>query len=256
MIERPWSNVAYGSPSSRRQYRRLSLLGVITSIHLVLIALLIGAATHTTVRSEKVAGLIAVFDTEKPAPAPAPSSSGSPPRAPVNLAELRVVLPSDAPAPPVTGIPLALNVLGVPIGGGCDVMSHVQRAVEDDPDALRDLASLPAGVRTEADAVLLWDGKWMPSAQLLSAGSPRALRHAVEQAVVEAPAACLDEPVTGPRFVPIATEGVTVMLVIGSGEWRWLDLLVDTELNDPCLDNSTSCHPRNTVSELLEGLKF
>ena len=60
------------------------------------------------------------------------------------------------------------------------------------------------------------------------------LHSAIERIVAAAPAQCRDEEIIGPVFVPIPEGERTTMLAIGSGVWRWSDLL---PASPTCLSN-------------------
>ena len=110
---------------------------------------------------------------------------------------------------------------------------------------MAELAALPPGVRSGADAVMLWNGKWFD--QQIPVPAPTAtgavsinssLRLAIEKMVIAAPAECRDEAMVGPVFVPIPEGDRTTLLAIGSGAWRWSDLLALSALcpgGDPSL---------------------
>ena len=148
----------------------------------------------------------------------------------------------DAPAKPaivppvpdshmVALIPSKLTIEAAPpaTGNGCSVSNAVGAALLADPEAMAELASLPPEVRSDADAVMLWNGTWLdvaPEAQAQMASSPiPALKRAVRDAVLALPAECQEVEVTGPQLIPIPEPGRTTMVVIGSGVWRWASLL-------------------------------
>lgn len=95
---------------------------------------------------------------------------------------------------------------------------------------MAELAALPPGVRSSADAVMLWNGKWFdqdipvpaPTGAVPTSGS---LRLAIETMVAAAPEGCRDEAMVGPEFVQVSEGDRTTLLAIGSGAWRWSDLL-------------------------------
>lgn len=114
-------------------------------------------------------------------------------------------------------------------GEGCSVSSAVSAALIADKDAMAELAALPPEVRSDADAVMLWNGAWLdvdPEAQAQMASSPiPALKRVVRDAVLALPVKCQIVETTGPQLIPIPEPGRTTMVVIGSGVWRWANLL-------------------------------
>ena len=133
-------------------------------------------------------------------------------------------------------------VAGSGTGQGCSVANAVSAALVADKDAMAELAALPGEVRSDADAVMLWNGAWLdtdPATQMQMASTPiPALRRAVSDAVLALPAECQEVEMAGPQLLPIPEPGRTTMVVIGSGVWRWSSL-IDLPL-DPSLDTKTT----------------
>ena len=133
-------------------------------------------------------------------------------------------------------------VAGSGTGQGCSVATAVSAALIADKDAMAELAALPGDVRSDADAVMLWNGAWLdtdPATQMQMASTPiPALRRAVSDAVLALPAECQEVEMAGPQLLPIPEPGRTTMVVIGSGVWRWSSL-IDLPL-DPSLDTKTT----------------
>ena len=133
-------------------------------------------------------------------------------------------------------------VAGSGTGQGCSVANAVSAALVADKDAMAELAALPGDVRSDADAVMLWNGAWLdtdPATQMQMASTPiPALRRAVSDAVLALPAECQEVEMAGPQLLPIPEPGRTTMVVIGSGVWRWSSL-IDLPL-DPSLDTKAT----------------
>jgi hypothetical protein len=112
---------------------------------------------------------------------------------------------------------------------------------------MAELEALPAQARTQADAVMLWDGGWLQSASALSpapADTPNGsvltlgqLRRVVEQELRKAQTECRNAMVTGPQFIALPGVRRTTIIVVGSGQWRWEDLLRPDEANQPSARN-------------------
>lgn len=113
-------------------------------------------------------------------------------------------------------------------GGGatCNLGESLRAALADDASVQGGLAALPRRSRSVANAVMLWDGDWIaPDAAAARLLTP--VRSAILDGVREAPGACLDETLQGPLFIPVGVGAETVMLTVGSGVWRWADVLDD-----------------------------
>ena len=162
------------------------------------------------------------------------------------------VIEPDAPAKPAVVPPVA-DIRVVPLlrsasqlsvapattgsgeGTGCSmVVNAIGAAVLADKDAMAELADLPIEVRSDADAVMLWNGAWLDvapeTAPLLGQREIFALKRAVTEAVESLPAGCRQVENAGPRLIAIPEQNRTTMLVIGSGVWRW------ATLTDPTVD--------------------
>ena len=97
----------------------------------------------------------------------------------------------------------------------CDVLAQVGVALQADAAVASTLLQVPS----EAPAVMAWNGQWSPSPD------NTAIKRAIATALPAVRADCLDEPMTGPRLVFLASKTTTVSVAIGSGHWRWRDLL-------------------------------
>ncbi len=103
-------------------------------------------------------------------------------------------------------------------GGGCDMARAVQQALRRDPlvrAAVEDANRL-------GKAIMLWNGDWVRSGEQDGKGLS-AVREAIMWEVAFAPEACRNQRVHGLVLLSLA-DGVT-RFVIGSGDWRWSDLL-------------------------------
>lgn len=109
--------------------------------------------------------------------------------------------------------------------GGCALARNVGEAIGKDPSAMAELDALPTEVRTSADAVMLWNGQWPDQGAMPGTVAIGSLRRAVAQVVADAPAECRGATATGPQFIPVPDGNRTLMIVIGSGSWRWADLI-------------------------------
>ena len=131
------------------------------------------------------------------------------------------------PATPVSNEQLrALLAAARPAVGGCSIEPLVQESLRGDAGVRASLASVPRDQLSISYAIQLWDGDW---AHLATAGGEdvsASIRTVVAEAVDSAPQRCRNQLNEGPRFfiVPGGDNTVTVV-VLGSGSWRWRDLL-------------------------------
>jgi len=103
-------------------------------------------------------------------------------------------------------------------GGGCDTALRVQQALRRDPlvrAAVADAHRLGA-------AILLWNGDWVRSGGQDGKGLS-AVREAITWEVAYAPEACRNQRMHGLVLLSLADGGTR--MAIGSGDWRWSDLL-------------------------------
>lgn len=199
------------------------MLGIVAA-HFAIILWLITQAPAKVPRLAVVTALSLIAPgKDPPAPRPEPRPvKPQPVRLPSPLSDkLRpLVVPSDAAAQPS---------VAAPSSGGCDLATAAATAIAQDPAAMAELAALPAGIRTEADAVMLWNGDWLqlapPNAAKPAVPVDGALRRAIEAVVTAAAPECLAADVPGPLFIAVPEGLRTTTLVVGSGGWHWADLL-------------------------------
>ncbi len=103
-------------------------------------------------------------------------------------------------------------------GGGCDVARAVQQALRR--DAL--VRSAVEGANRLGRAVMMWNGDWVRSGGQDGKGLS-AVREAIMWEVAFAPQSCRNERMHKPVLLSLA-DGRT-RFAIGSGDWRWSDLL-------------------------------
>jgi hypothetical protein len=103
-------------------------------------------------------------------------------------------------------------------GGTCDMARVVQQALRRDPL----VHTAVEGSHRLGKAIMLWNGDWVRSGGQDGKGLS-AVREAVMWEVAFAPEACRNRPVHGLVLLSLA-DGAT-RFAIGSGDWRWSDLL-------------------------------
>lgn len=224
-------------------------MAAIIAAHLILAAWVVMSGSHYAAARRSPA--LATFDVSKDVPEPdTPAKPAIVPAEPdMRLAAL---LPSELTvdaAPPAAGSGA---------GNGCSVASAVGAALLADKDAMAELAALPAEVRSDADAVMLWNGAWLdvaPQAQMQMAQTPiPALKRVVTDTVLALPAECQEVQTAGPQLIPIPEPGRTTMVVIGSGVWRWSNLL-DPPM-DPPMDPDADAPGNQSLVDWLASFKL
>jgi len=103
-------------------------------------------------------------------------------------------------------------------GGGCDLARAVQQALRRDPQ----VRSAVEEANRSGKAIMLWNGDWVRSGGQEGKGLSAA-REAVMWEVGFAPQACRNQPMHGLVLLSLADGGTR--FAIGSGAWRWSDLL-------------------------------
>jgi hypothetical protein len=96
--------------------------------------------------------------------------------------------------------------------------------LQADAEVRSAVASIPREHRSISNGVMLWNGRWM---NLGPSGGP--IRAAIRDFVLAAPERCREEAVSGPSLLAIESSPESTILVLGSGLWRWSDLLAPNE---------------------------
>ena len=105
-------------------------------------------------------------------------------------------------------------------GGACDMARRVQSALRKD----RLVQAAVAQAHHAGKAIMVWNGDWVQSNGEDGKGLS-AVREAIMWEVAFAPKACRAEPVRGLILLSLNTGPGAARLAVGSGEWRWSDLL-------------------------------
>jgi hypothetical protein len=103
-------------------------------------------------------------------------------------------------------------------GGPCDMAARVQAALRNDPRVRAAVAG------SAGKATLVWDGDWVRNGAEDGKGLA-IIREAILWEVGFAPAACRAQPVRGLVVLSLSAGGGRTRLALGSGSWRWSDLL-------------------------------
>lgn len=109
---------------------------------------------------------------------------------------------------------------------GCAALETVTKSVLGDPLAVAAVLQAPPETRSIAEAIVVWNSGW--NVATATAGAPlERVRLTVSQSLRSVDEGCLDEPIAGPRLIPIPAGEGTMFLVFGSGSWTWRQLILD-----------------------------
>ncbi len=220
------SGGATGLVHPSRRSRFLSF-GSIGAAHLALFALLLmPSRAPTQLRSPT----LSVFDVSgPPLPRSAPPRLAQPKVVPPTPPEPIVVPPAEVPLPTPSATIVAMieQSEASSQGGACDLTAPVQAALQSSEAVRATLPRIPRDQRSVANAIMVWKAAWVPEDQQLDAVAIASIRDVVAGTIAAASAECRLQPQTGPRLLLVPDADDTVVLAVGSGQWRWQDL-VDT----------------------------
>ncbi len=193
------------------------MLGTVFAVHAAVIAFLLFQRSASPVAEQKSSSIALIsIAAERPAAAKPP-----PPALPSLLADtFKPVVEFSIPAETESDAPPGAS-------GACPTTDVVLAGLRLDPIAIDAIRRAPPETRSVADAVVIWNEGWNPATVALD--SPLvSVRANLERSLATVPGHCLDEPVAGPRLLPIpdASGTTTIFLVLGSGTWTWRALLI------------------------------
>lgn len=247
----------------RAQRRRWAAGGASLALHLTIpLVFLATRGDAPAERADLPDPVVLSLVTPPPPPEPEPAAAGpakassspparpepprpAPPRAlrpvPVPPDVTPVVLPATPAPQPVAGLSESQLEGAITAGGGsgaggggagtggagqtCDMVRRLQAALREDPEVRAAAAEAQRSVTGAGKAaVLVWDGDWVRSGAQAGKGLA-GVRQAIIMEVGFAPEACRREPVQGRVVLSMADGPGSPRLVLGSGRWRWTDLL-------------------------------
>lgn len=226
IIRSVWHRPGLGFYAAAARVRRRHLLvPVILLVHLLLIALLLLSPTAVSVEPASASPL-AVFDVQSPKQEPAAAEPVPEPQPqelvmPQPRIEIEVEIAA-APPQPVFDLAAAERA---GFGTTCDVADTLARAFTENPLLKSQLQRVGPRSRSVANAIMFWDGNWVKVPGGPPEDAVETLRRGILEGVRAAPPECLAQDVAGPRFIPVASSAGTIVLVVGSGNWRWGQLL-------------------------------
>ncbi len=235
----------------RDQRLRGRLLGAAVSFagHLAILIALLWTWAEPPPIPEPAAVVVALIDEPSPIPKVAPAGLKSPSPArpqprhavarPVHAQPARskathgpshgVVRPLDETEDAESGTELSdaqiasasIAGFGSGSGGGegvCDMAARVQMALRKDPLVRAALAG------SAGKAAMVWNGDWVRG-QGEDGKGLAAVREAIVWEIAFAPPACRAQSVRGLVMLSLNETAGSARLAVGTGEWRWSDLL-------------------------------
>lgn len=194
-----------------------------------------------------VPAALRIFDISAQASLPdrAPPRQPQPKPVPVTPPERVVVPPPEILLPAINPTVVALleQADAQASAGACDLTAPVQAALQADRAVASALPQIPQARRSVANAIMIWDAGWITIDDPREAPARTAIRDTVAQTVAAASEQCRLQPQGGPRLILIPGQAAATVLALGSGVWRWQDVL-DTarpELASP--DFATTGNP-------------
>jgi hypothetical protein len=153
------------------------------------------------------------------------------PELPLRPEQLGPVSLTAAPIPLSGTPPPALSAPSSVVGAtdaqseACDFTGALKAVLQASPAVLDELSHIPRQARSVANAIMLWDGHWakVDTPGFLAMADP--LHQTILALVGSLPPVCQAQAIAGPRLLTIAGPEGTTVIVLGSGAWRWGDLL-------------------------------
>jgi len=242
------TDLSMRAPPAHAQRRRRLVAGVVSGgAHLAVFAALIFARVETPKQvAPRVEAVVAYVEFQKPPvqpkptpkPTPKPPAPAKPRPPPPPSMVRRLHAPPTIESLIATTEPVkhaasavesgdgltdsqlagAANAESGPPGGVCNMAGRVQAALRKDP-LVRSAVAASAG-----KATLVWNGDWVRHGAEDGKGLA-AVREAILWEVGFAPEACRTQAMRGLVVVSLNGAAGPTRLAIGTGAWRWSDLL-------------------------------
>lgn len=194
--------------------RRLEALAAVVMLHAILLIVVLTSRSRYPPPVQPSALSVIALNAVAPPAQPTPPKSLS-----KLLDQLR--------PPPVPDQPReAETIASGSTATQCKTLDSIALAILASPAVVTSVLNAPPETRSIAEAIVVWNARWSDS--VTAAEAPLApVREVVRRSLETVPDSCLDEPVAGPRLVPVPAGEGTMFLVIGSGVWTWRQLLTE-----------------------------
>lgn len=218
---------------------RVGPLSATIAVHIGIIAALL-MSTGDKPRTP-VARALAVFDIS----ASAEVTNVAPP----DLVQPEPVMPEPPQPiivpPPIIRLPTTDQVLVATLsendaaapGSACDLTEPVQAALRASEAVTARLPEIPPERRSVANVIMIWNTSWVAVHETLDPEAMATIRETMAGVIAEASLDCRLQQQSGPRMIMIPGATDTTVLALGSGTWRWQDVL-DTAVSEA--DRATS----------------
>jgi len=224
---------------------RIIAINVSVALHMSLFLALIWTRVAPTPPVDPFPMTVSMIDAPllvpepKPPPKAAPAPTEKPPE-PLKIAARKTPPPvrpkvEPLPAGEVTKGETSSNQLSEgqlagattadsgPSGRNCNMVRMLQTALRKNPNIAA--AVTAAHQSMGGRAITMWDGDWIRTNGEDGAGLA-GVREAMMIGIAFAPEPCRSEPVRGPVLISLNDSPGAARLALGSGEWRWTDLLM------------------------------
>ncbi len=210
---------------------RAQALAATLAVHAGLLALLLVQVAEPV---RPVVSALTMFDVtglssdEAPTPPKAPQPKPVPPTPPQPV----VVPPTVLPTPSAMVVALLDQAETATMGGACDLTGPVQAALQSSELVAASVPQIPRDQRSVANAIMVWNAGWIAPDTQLEPAAFDAIRHVIAETVAAASAECRLQPQGGPRLIMLTGATENTVLALGSGTWRWQDLLDTAQPSD------------------------
>ncbi len=225
-VLRRWWEALTEPIKGKLQRRHLLMPGILLVHALLLTIVFLSPSEALGVRA--IGSPLSVFDVASEEQRPSPPE---PQPEPEEVVMPEPVVDLDLEAPPVAAEPVfdaaAAQLAG--FGTTCEVAATLARAFMGSELIRSQLDRIGPEARSVANAIMFWDGQWVDVQGRAPEDAVETLRRAIVEGVRAAPPECLAQDVVGPRFVEINEGKGTMILVLGSGTWRWEQLLQEPD---------------------------
>lgn len=212
---------------------RAQALAATLAVHAGLLALLLVQVAEPV---RPVASALTMFDVtglnadevSKPPKAPQPKPKPVPPTPPQPV----VVPPTVLPTPSAMVVALLDQADTATMGGACDLTGPVQAALQSSELVAASVPQIPRDQRSVANAIMIWNAAWISPDARFDPAAFDAIRNVVAETVAAASEECRLQPQGGPRLIMLPGATENTVLALGSGTWRWQDLLDTAQPSD------------------------
>lgn len=202
-------------PANIPRSRRVTAFIAVIVLHVLLLLLVLATRSAVMPPAQSPGALTVVSLADEPAATPPP-----PPKMPSKVVEDVVQLAQLAVSTATEPAASAASA------SGCTALEAVTKALLTDPVAVAAVLQAPPETRSIAEAIVVWNAGWSEATAV--AGAPlEPIRTSVSESLKTIDERCLDEPIAGPRLIPVPAGAGTMFLVFGSGQWTWRQLTVD-----------------------------